>query len=819
MGVHDHAGNADIWPALLRRPLLLCAIVFAGGIYAASAGVYPVWAWLALVVAAGLMAALLPGQIVARLGSVALVAFAVGALMWHARHGGPAGDAISRLVDVDGLPWDCTIEGIVRLQHLENDNPGDLTCVVDAGVIELGGKRLSAAGRVVVRCNKPAWIVHAGERVRARGRISARFGYPNFGVSSTEAYWAREGVFTTLTVEGGRRGGGTGLERLASARWWSGRYWMSRLRKAESDRLEQALPPGPLPFIKAIWLGYRASMPRGEYQDYVKAGVAHILSVSGIHASILFVTVGFLLHLFVKDRRWWALITMLAVLVFAATTGIRPSALRAAVMITVVLAAEVVGREPDSPSALGLSALGLLGWNPDMLFDIGFQLSFLSLASILLFAPFIDTYLQPWIRVHRWSRLLLDNRSLRTLVYKPLSVSVGVQVLPLPVVVSSFHIIPVAAVFLNMAIIPLSAMMLWLTFIALLVSLVSIQTAALFGHAVSPLFWITAQMVKVVAASDWTWLRVASPTPPALLAFWGASACVLAAAVTRRPAWLKAALVLAAASAATWRLYMPEARVDFLSVRNGDSIVVTSAGGKVMLVDGGDADDTSSNGEDYVAPFLWAHHVRRLDYVVATHSDRDHLGGLFYIVESFAVGEVWMPAAADPTPLEALFETLCGRRGVPVRRVSAGDAAHLDTLAVRVLHPPQGWTDGRGANDSSIMLSIEHDGARVLLTSDVEEAGERQVAMLDCRANVIKAPHHGSGTSSGAGFVEAVSASDCVVTCAGPPSARVNSEGLARYRAGGCRVWRTDVLGGVRVSLEEKPLRIESVRRPPPGNR
>ncbi|MCX5770846.1 MAG: DNA internalization-related competence protein ComEC/Rec2, partial [Candidatus Hydrogenedentes bacterium] len=762
---------------------------------------------------AGLVAAVLPGLMSARLGSVGLLVLAAGALMWHARHAGPGGDAISRLVDVDGVPRDCAIEGVVRLQHLENDNPDELTCVVDAGVVELGGKRLAAAGSVRLRCNKPAWTVHAGERVRARGKISARFGYPNFGVPSIEAYWAREGVFTSLAVERGR--GRAALERLAPARWWSGAYWMSRLRKAEADRLEQALPPGPLPFIKAIWLGYRASMARDEYQDYVKAGVAHILSVSGIHASILFVTVGFFLRLLVKNRRWWALITMLAVLVFALTTGLRPSALRAAVMIAVVLAAQVAGREPDSPSALGLSALVLLAWNPDTLFDTGFQLSFLSLASILLFTPVVDSYWPRHKRVRRRSRRLPGDPWLPAVVRKPLSVSIAVQILPMPVVSSSFHIFPAAGVLVNLAVIPLSAVMLWLTFVTLLVSLVSMQSASLFGHAVLPLYWTTALMVKLVASSDWTWLRITSPTPPALLAFWGMAGCVLAAGVTRRPAWLKPALVLGVAAVATWRLYMPEARVDFLCVRNGDAIVVTSPGGRLMLIDGGDADETSSNGEECVAPFLWAHHVRRLDYVVVTHSDRDHLGGLFYIVENFGVGEVWLAQTADRTPLEVRFEGLCAERGVPVRRVSAGDAMQLGAMAVRVLHPPSGWTDGRSANESSVVLSVEYEGARVLLTGDVEEAGERLVAWADCRAGVMKAPHHGSGTSSGVEFLDAVSASDCVVTCAGPASSRVSFETLNRYTANGCRVWRTDVLGGIRVNLEKNPPRIESVRRPP----
>lgn len=784
----DGHSNSRLAAPVLRRPLFFCAVLFGGGVYAASTGVFPAWAWGALAVCAVFMALALPGLITARLLSVAFAALAVGALAWHSRHAGPSGDELSRMVDTDGLPRDCVVEGVVRLQNLDNDEPRHVRFLLQADAVELAGRRRRVDGGVMVSCSNPPWTVHAGERVRARGKVSARFGFPNFGVASHEAYWARRGVYSSLRVES-RHGSVAGLERVARARWWSGRYWMSRLRKGEADRLALTVPASALPFVKAVWLGYRASMPRHEYRKYVKAGVAHILAVSGIHATIIYLTAGFLLRFVVKNRRWWALLAMLAVVGFALTTGIRPSALRAALMITVFLSAELAGRPPDVLSALGLSALVLLGWNPDLLFDNAFQLSFLSVASILLFGSRLESVLPG-----------------PGLLRKPLSASLAVQVLPLPVAVKLFHVLPGAGVLLNLAVIPLSAAILWLTFVTLLVSVASIDAASLFGHALSPLFWVVARLVDAVASSNWTWLRVVSPTGPAQLAYWGAAACVLAAATAaRRGPWVKAAGLLAIGAVLTWRLNVPEARLDFLSVDNGDSVAVMSSRGRVMLVDGGDAGESFSNGEVYVAPYLWSNHIRRLEYVVASHSDRDHLGGLFYIVENFEVGEVWLPAVAGRTPLERHFETLCARRGVPVRRVEAGHAVRFDDLAVRVLHPPAGWTNGRSANDCSLVMSVERGQSRVLLTGDIEEEAERLVAGEDCRATVMKAPHHGSATSSSAFFVDAVAPAECVITCAGAPLNRVSRETIATYEARGCRVWRTDILGGVRVKLTDKP--------------
>src|SRR5690606_2706823 len=129
--------------------------------------------------------------------------------------------ALSRLVDGNGLPRECVIEGTVRLDHLENDDPAELRCVIDADYAELNGRGYQVTGGVLAICPAPPWTAHAGERVRVRGKISVRFGYANFGASTHENYWHREGVYSRLTAP--RLYGKTApLERIAPASRWSG---------------------------------------------------------------------------------------------------------------------------------------------------------------------------------------------------------------------------------------------------------------------------------------------------------------------------------------------------------------------------------------------------------------------------------------------------------------------------------------------------------------------------------------------------------------------------------------------------------------------
>ena len=153
------------------------------------------------------------------------------------------------------------------------------------------------------------------------------------------------------------------------------------------------VPADALPFVLAVWLGYRTAMPNEEYQAYLDSGTVHILSVSGLHMAMIYATSSFLISLYIRRPRLRAVLCMMAVAAFTLMSGMRASALRSAVMVFVYLIAELLDREPDAPTALGESALLLLVFDPEILFDGGFQLSFLCVASMLLFAGRVSQHL------------------------------------------------------------------------------------------------------------------------------------------------------------------------------------------------------------------------------------------------------------------------------------------------------------------------------------------------------------------------------------------------------------------------------------------
>jgi competence protein ComEC len=267
---------------------------------------------------------------------------------------------------------------------------------------------------------------------------------------------------------------------------------------------------------------------------------------------------------------------------------------------------------------------------------------------------------------------------------------------------------------------------------------------------------------------------------------------------------------------ALWQPLAPQPRVVFLDVGHGDATFVRSPDGTTLLVDGGDSNNVVDSGQRIVAPFLWSNHVKRLDYVALSHADRDHAGGLFYILHHFPVREFWLSAIPTDRPLERELLDLCARRGVAVRRLHAGEKVDMGGATVEVLHPPSDWPNAEVVNDLSLVLRVTWKGVRILLPGDVETAAETALSRTDCRADILKAPHHGSRTSSSEPLIEAVRPKHCIISTGGTSGREPADEGvLRRYAARGIHIWRTDLLGGIQLTPIGAGIRIESTRKLP----
>lgn len=239
-----------------------------------------------------------------------------------------------------------------------------------------------------------------------------------------------------------------------------------------------------------------------------------------------------------------------------------------------------------------------------------------------------------------------------------------------------------------------------------------------------------------------------------------------------------------------------EMRVHFIDVGQGDSIFIESPNGKTMLVDGG----VKGAGQQVVS-YLKELGVNKLDVVVATHPDADHIGGLIPVLNSIEIGQFYDSGKVHTSQTFEEMLTLIEEKNIPYNVPKTGDSiAFDDDLQVKVLNANEEATDN---NDASIVLKIAYGNVSFLLTGDAGVALEQEMLQSDVKATVLKAGHHGSNTSSSAEFIEAVHPEVTILSYGeGNKYGHPHAEVVERLQAIGSKTYATAEAGTVIVSTD-----------------
>jgi competence protein ComEC len=688
----------------------------------------------------------------------------------------------------------------------------DVVCIEDAPPARrsLGGVRLSVGGDLVAP-RIATW--RAGRTLRVAASIREPTVHLNPGVRDERRSLARRGVVLVGSVKSGALvevvAAGSRLEESAAAI----RSWMRR-RIAEHVAHRDSRSAG---VTTAILIGDRTGLAREDERRMQEAGTYHVIAISGGNIAVL---AGLLLvaaRLLLIPVGTASILTAVALVAYGGTFVGAPSVSRAVTVAVLALAARVLDHRVASLNVLAAAAVLAVAASPLVVTDPSFILSFGATLGILLGVPLIvDGRRAPGPVGRRWGRRL----GLAMLAL--LAATICAEIALAPVGATLFSRVPLAGLLLNFAAIPLMTLV-QVSGLAVVITAswwdAAANAAGLVAHLAAAGLLGSARLVDI---APWLSADVRSPAWWLIATYYGCAVGLLRRG-SRRPAAAglaaAAGLMLFGPSVLT-RDHVPRptmpVRVTVLDVGQADATVVELPGGHALLVDAGGvpwlspptggAAPAFDVGERIVLPALRAMGVRRLDGLVVTHADPDHVQGGPGVLRRTRVRSVWDGIPVPHSPEWRELDALARTRAISWRRVQAGDAERFGDAEVRVLHPPPAdWERQRVRNDDSVVLEVRIGGVSIVLPGDIGQEGERAILpRLDAgRLVILKAPHHGSGSSSTPELLDRLRPAAAIFSCGrANPFGHPHPAVVTRYRARSAELFSTAEDGAVFVETD-----------------
>lgn len=548
--------------------------------------------------------------------------------------------------------------------------------------------------------------------------------------------------------------------------------------------------------LKGIFFGDTSGLDEKTADVLNKSGIRDAFAVSGLHVGYVLLFLNALGDMMKLNRGRRMALILPSLFLYAAMTGFSPSVLRASVMCVMVLGAGFFGRERNSYNGLGAAALLLLLWDPFMLRQAGFQLSFIAMFSILFLLPRLENLI-PWEFPGKSAVL----------------VTVAAQLGMIPVLAYLFHIVSFISFFIGTVCSLVVGGMVLLCFGALLCSLLHpflgamlLIPCGILGELVlKGAAWAVELPFAYIYKGDFGLLL--------LLLVYG----ILIAAVSVPKIAKRKALSLSLILCLFVLFLLPgfsrgdDLRITFLSVGQGDAIHIRTPRGEDWLIDAGDPKEGSVTYYT-IRPYLLSEGISDIDGILLSHSDDDHSGAVPYLAEGFALESFVLAeaSAAEYGDILAAAET----EGSEVTWAAAGDVIDLGEGVTLEVLAPAADLDAEG-NAASLVVKLVYGDFSVLFTGDAEGKGLAALtsSSADLSADILKIPHHGSKNSYDEEFYRAVSA-DAVVISVGKNSYGHPADEVVDYwERHYADVYRTDIHGAVTVTSDGNGYTVTPYRK------
>lgn len=638
-------------------------------------------------------------------------------------------------------------------------------------------------------------VLNGSVRIPSRARNPAGF--------DGRAYYRRKGIHYLMYTSG------DGVHSVFNSILSPFRqFLLYPLKRSCVRSIEERLAKPYSSLLLGLTVGQRGDVSDEIRSVFSDAGIIHILAVSGLHVGIL--SFFFLMVLRSLRVRFSVaiMISCIGIVLYALLVDLRAPVMRASLMFIFVMFGMLMQRRVLLVNIIACSALVLLLFRPEDIFDPGFQLSYAATFSIVIFHRRI---------VDLFPGRIQKKRLVKRFLLLPFAVSLSAQMGTAPIVAFHFFRCSVIAPLSNVIMVPLVFFAIPVGFLMVAGNVLHPLLGKIFAapcwYSLHGILRISGLFASLPCSAIW----VRRPGISFMVLYYAGIVVFLVPRGRRRMVAVVLFVLIVlnvVVYARVWHAFHPHMAVHFLDVGQGDGMVVELADQHVVVIDGGVRNAFVDYGESVILPFLRSKGIRRIHAVVVTHPDADHCGGLISLLENVEVGYLLVNGEQESSHLYQTLLDTAKRGGIPVYAVHRGEVMHVGITPFYVLHPPQASHHYLlSSNERSIVLKCGYGNTSFLLTGDYANRF-MPIPSWTLGSTVLKFPHHGAYLRDADAFLEQVGPVVSVFSVGERNRFGHPEPGNIRIlKAMGTRIYRTDRCGAVTVRVTGRGMETGTMCR------
>lgn len=583
------------------------------------------------------------------------------------------------------------------------------------------------------------------------------------------------------------------LEKVKILKSSNGSF-IHNIQKYIRDTINGTLTDEEGNLLLAILLGDKDKLSEDIQESFKTSNLSHMLAVSGAHVSYIILGLTYVLQNSIIGKKNGKIVCIIFLLAFMAITNFTPSVTRACIMAILTLFSGIIYRKSDVYTNISVAALITLIFNPYSLLDLGFQLSYGGTIGIIIFIKRIQEK--------------KSNSKVINYIKQMALVSIYANIIIIPIMMYHFNTVSLTFIISNIMASPILGIIVITGFLFIITSITVKPLTRLIAIFIKPILSILIKISQICSKLPFSNILVVTPYMFNVISYYAIILYCIKSKKNNKCKIIICLLIVLILINFIIYIFPQKLRIFFIDVGQGDSTLIITPDKKTVLIDGGGS-DSFDVGEKVLLPYLLDRRILKVDYVLISHFDTDHCGGILTIMEKVKVKNIIISEQAEHSENYERFKKLMIHKKIRLIEVKKGDKIKIGRYSeFKILFPTSRLLSENPLNNNSIVAQFNYNNFKMLFTGDIEKLAEQQILKTEkaeIRADILKVAHHGSKTSSIPEFIKAVRPRIALIGVGknntfGHP----NQQTIKNLENIKCRIYRTDLQGEIIIKIDQK---------------